>query len=68
MKEHSVKVKVIIEKGITTGILADGDVNVEIINIDPDYEALRKYEDELRDDPSLKERKFTVANFEEAEK
>ena len=46
MNRHSVKVKVIIEEGIAAGVLADGDVEVEIIDIDPDYrdyEALRKY-------------------------
>ena len=68
MNQQPTNVKIIIEEGIATGILADGDVEVEIIDIDPDYEALRKYEDEIRSDPAMKEREFTVARFEEAEK
>ena len=66
----AVKVKVIIEEGIATGVLADGDVEVEIVDIDPDYEdcdALRGYEEGLRNDPVLKEREFTVAHFEGGE-
>ena len=58
----AVKVKVIIEEGIATGVLADGDVEVEIVDIDPDYEdceALRSYEEGLRNAPALKERKFS---------
>ena len=61
------KIKVIIEEGIAVGVLADGDVDVEIVDIDPDYEdyeALRKYEEEIRGDPAMKEREFTVAAFE----
>ena len=68
MNQHPVKVKVIIEEGIATGVLADGDVEVEIIDIDPDYrdyEALRMYEAEIRSDPVMKEREFTVARFED---
>ena len=63
----AVKVKVIIEEGIAAGILADGDVEVEIVDIDPDYEdcdALRCYEEGLRNDPALKEQEFTAAYFE----
>ena len=70
MNQHPVKVKVIIGEGIAVGVLADGDVEVEIIDIDPDYrdyEALRKYEEEIRGDPALKEREFTVAAFEDGE-
>ena len=62
------KVKIIIEEGIAVGVLADGDVEVEIIDVDPyyeDYEALQSYEKEVRSDPSLKEREFTVAHFED---
>ena len=68
MNQQPVKVKVIIEEGIATGVLADGDVEVEIIDIDPDYrdyEALRKYQVEIRRDPAMKERAFTVAAFED---
>ena len=32
MNRHPVKVKVIIEEGIATGVLADGDVETEICN------------------------------------
>ena len=63
----AVQVKVIIEEGVATGVLADGDVEVEIIDIDPDYEdceALRRYEEKLRNDPILKEQDYTVAHFE----
>ena len=64
----AVTIKVIIDEGIVTGILADGEAEVEIVDIDPDYEdyhALQRYETEVRSDPSLKEREFTVAHFEE---
>ena len=70
MNQRPVKVKVIIEEGIATSVLANGDVEVEIIDIDPDYEdyeALRKYEEEFRGDPAMKERAFTVATFEDGE-
>ena len=70
MNQRPVKVKVIIEEGIATSVLANGDVEVEIIDIDPDYrdyEALRKYEEEIRRDPAMKERAFTVAAFEDGE-
>lgn len=70
MKRHPVKVKVIIEEGIAVGVLADGDVEVEIIDIDPDYrdyEALRKYKGEVRGDPAMKEQAFAVAAFEDGE-
>ena len=64
----TVKVKIIIEEGISVGVLSDGDVEVEIIDIDPDYEdyeALKSYEKEIRSDPGLREREFTVAHFED---
>ena len=44
----AVKVKVISGEGIATDVLANGDVEVEIVDIDPDYEdcdALRCYEE-----------------------
>ena len=66
----TVTVKIIIEEGITTGVLADGDVEVEIIDIDPDYEdyeALKSYEKEIRSDSGLRERQFTVAHFEDGQ-
>lgn len=64
----SVKVKVIIWEGIVIDVLADGDVDVEIIDVDPDYEdyeELKIYEEELHSDPALKEQDFTVAHFRE---
>ena len=70
MNGYPVKVKIIIEEGIATGVLADGDVEIEIVDIDPDYEdyeALREYEKEIRGDPALKEREFAVAHFGDGE-
>ena len=64
----TVKVKIIIEEGIAVGVLADGDVEIEIIDIDPDYEdyeALKSYEEEIRSDLGLRECQFTVAHFED---
>ena len=66
----TVKVKIIIEEGIAVGVLADGEVEVEIIDIDPDYEdyeALKSYEKEIRIDPGLRECQFTVAHFEDSQ-
>lgn len=63
----AVKVKVIIWEGIVTSVLADGEVDVEIVDIDKDYDDypdLEKYEEELRSDPDLKEQEYTVAHFE----
>ena len=62
-----IRVKVIINDGIAVGVLADGDVDVEIVDVDEDYEALKEYEEELYGDPTLKEREYTVAHFEEGE-
>lgn len=64
--EQPVQVKVIIKDGITTGVLADGAVEVEIIDENKDYEdyqALCNYENKLRHNPALKERNYTVAHF-----
>lgn len=61
-------VKVIITDGIVSGVLANKEVDVEIINIDDDYEdyeALCQYEDNLRNDKTLQDYDFTVAHFEE---
>lgn len=63
-------VKVIINDGVVTGVLADGSVDVEIIDVDEDYEdceALKKYEKEVYEDKTLEERQFTVAHFGEEE-
>lgn len=67
------EVKVIINSGIVTGVLSDGSPNVEIVDINPDYEdydSLKEYEESLYKCPDLKERDFTVAHFdmEEEEK
>ena len=62
------KVKVIINDGITTEVLADGPVELEVVDIDSDYEdydKLREYEEELHKDEGLKSVDFTVAHFEE---
>lgn len=61
-----VRVKVIINDGIAVGVLADGDVDVEIVDVDKDYEdyeALKEYEEKLYGDTTLKEREYTVAHF-----
>lgn len=61
------QVKVIINEGIVTDVLSDGQVDVEIIDIDGDYEdhdELRAYEQELHEDGSLNGIDFTVAHFE----
>ncbi len=61
-------VKVIINDGVTVGVLANGDVDVEIVDVDKDYEdvdALKQYEEKLFSNPSLKELDFTVAHFNE---
>ena len=63
-----VKIKIIIHDGITINVLSDGMANVEIVDIDSDYEdydALCAYEANLLHDRSLSELPFTVAHFEE---
>ena len=70
MNRQPTKVKVIIEEGIAVSVLSDGDVEAEVVDIDPDYEdyeALRKYEEGLRGDPAMQERAFTVAHFKDGE-
>lgn len=62
------KVKVIIDCGVASEVLADSLVDLEVINIDKDYEdcdQLRTYEAKLHEDKSLKQIDFTSANFEE---
>ncbi len=62
------RVKVIIRSGVPEVVLADGDVDVEIIDIDKDYddhEALCKREREVLNDKSLHSIDFVTANFEE---
>lgn len=60
------QIKVIINDGIATEVLADGPVEVEIVSIDKDYEdyeELLKYDEELHRDENLKNVDFTVAHF-----
>lgn len=62
------RVKVIINNGIATEVLADGPVELEVVDIDDDYEdydKLLEYKKELHKDESLKSVDFTVAHFEE---
>lgn len=62
------RVKVIIEGGITSEVLADCPVELEVVNIDKDYEdydRLRDYEVKLHEDKSLMQIDFSSANFEE---
>lgn len=66
--EPCATVKVIITNGIVSGVLANKEVDVEIVSIDDDhedYEALCQYEDDLRSDKTLQDYDFTVAHFEE---
>ncbi len=61
------RVKVIIYEGIATEVLADGPVDLEVVDIDgdnEDYDKLMKYDEELHKDESLKSVDFTVAKFE----
>lgn len=47
-------------------VLATAPVDVEVLDIDRDYEdfdALTRYEEELRRDPELRSRDYTVAHF-----
>lgn len=60
------RVKVIIIDGITTEVLADGPVDLEVVDIDKDYEdydELLDYEATLHKDKTLKSVDFTVAHF-----
>lgn len=64
------KIKIIILDGITVNVLADGAADVEIVDIDSDYEdyeALCRYEAELLSNESLHEIPFAVAHFGEEE-
>lgn len=67
------RIKVIIIDGIATEVLTDGPVDLEVVNIDKDYEdyedydKLRDYEAELHKDETLKSIDFTVAHFGEDE-
>lgn len=64
------RVKVIIIDGIATEVLTDGPVDLEVVNIDKDYEdydELLDYEAALHKDETLKSIDFTVAHFGEEE-
>lgn len=64
------KVKVIVHDGVVIGVLSTEEAEVEIVDIDKDYEdyeALKEYEQKLYDDPSLHEQDYTVARFDEKE-
>lgn len=64
------RIKVIIKDGIVVDVLADGQADIEIVDIDKDYgdyEKLCEYERELYEGSSLKSVNFTVARFEEEE-
>ena len=64
------EVKVIIKSGIVSSVLSDGNPNVEIVDIDSDYEdydALSQYEKTLYERQDLAEKEFTVAHFTEEE-
>ncbi len=59
-------IKVIIHDGIVVDVLTTAPVDVEVLDIDRDYEdfdALTRYEEELRQDPELRSRDYTVAHF-----
>lgn len=60
-------IKVIIQDGIVTEVLADGAADVEVIDIDrdyEDYEALIQYAEKVRQNPMLVSQAYTVAGFE----
>lgn len=62
------RVKVVIEEGIITNVLSDGEADVEIIDVNVDYDdyvALCKRRDEVLEDDTLQEIDFTVTKFEE---
>lgn len=61
-------VKVIIEDGVPQEVLADAPVDLEVVDIDKDYEdydQLKNYRNRLYEDKNLKSCDFKVANFEE---
>ena len=61
-------VKVIIEDGVPQEVLADAPVDLEVVDIDEDYEdydQLKNYRNRLYEDKNLKSCDFKVANFEE---
>lgn len=63
------RIKIIIHDGIVTSVLSDGEAEVEVIDIDQDYddsELLLAYEKQIRQDESLHEIDYVTANFEQA--
>lgn len=64
------KIKVIIDEGIITSVLSDGMADVEIVDVDSNYEdyhSLRQYKAELMHDRDLHEIPFAVVKFGEEE-
>ena len=62
------RVKVVIEDGIITDVLSDGEAEVEIIDVNVDYEdydALCKRRQEVLEDDTRHVIDFTVTKFEE---
>ena len=62
------RVKVVIEDGIITDVLSDGEAEVEIIDVNvdhEDYDALCKRRQEVLEDDTLHEIDFTVTKFDE---
>lgn len=60
------QVKIVIHGGIVTGVLTSSHMDIEILDIDKDYEdyaALAQYEEELWSNPLLQSQDFTVAHF-----
>lgn len=75
-QEHSdqpLDIKIVIDEGVVHAALVNQPlpVNVEIIDVDPDYEdykALDAYRNQLYQDPSYSDCSFTVARFTETER
>lgn len=69
-KTTPVDVKVMVEEGVVHQVLKNKDmpVNVEVVDVDPeyeDYEKLRDYRDEIYADSSFKPCDYSVSNFKE---
>lgn len=60
------RVKVIIHDSIVVDVLATAQIELEVVDIDRDYEdydALLRYEEKIRQDPEFQRRDYTVAHF-----
>lgn len=63
---EGIRVKVIVHDGVVQDVLSSSPVDLEVIDIDKDYEdydALVQYEEELWSNPLLQSQDFTVAYF-----